>query len=537
MFEENTLEENTFEENTLETNILGENTLKEDTIEEDIIEEDIIEEGIIKENTIEEDIIEEDIIDENTIEENTLKEDTIEEDIIEEGIIKENTIEEDIIEEDMIDENTIEENTLKEDTIEEDIIEENTIEENAVKEDITNSSLETPLTEDEKINIKYCQEKTCKFLFPYFHPEQESRANVHARVYTQLARTLNRTLVLSNVGDSRIRACTLYTFDFYYDLKAFRKRYPDIRFITQNKFFEWTKERKIRPIAQNSWMIQDGRNDSLSVREKKIMSVEEGVRFGSKRLESFCIDVFNLNITNYKEFHTGVKKIDHEALLKFVTNTLKTPPMTEEYEVIMILNKSPREYFPYISEPIPYSPYILKESKRIINKLKPYIAVHWRMEQVEPKLMPECARKLVKTLKKIQKQYGIKNVYLATDFPLNGGKSQSDTFYIISKFHEEAIKILGLNDSFVNSPNHIKYNTWLSMGAFSQIRDDPKYESEFKGSGIPGILDKLISINAKYFLRGPKGCARIRSTFTQIIVEERKKLKKKYGLINTVSVW
>ncbi|CAG8618838.1 2573_t:CDS:2, partial [Cetraspora pellucida] len=514
------------EENTIKENIFEENTPEEDLFEENTPEENIFEENTPEEDLFEENTPEEDIFEENTPEENTPEENTLEENTLEENTLEENTLEE----------NTLEENTPEENTPEENTFEENTIEDNAVKEDTTNSSLETPLTEDEKINIKYCQEKICKFLFPHFHPEQETRANIHTRLYTQLARSLNRTLVLVNVGNSRVRACSLYRFDFYYDIKAFQKRYPDIRFITQDKFFEWTKERKIRPIAQHSWMIQDGRNDSLSVREKKTMGVDEGVKFGSKRIKSFCLDVFDLNITNYKEFHTGIGKLDCEVMLNFVTNTLKTP----EYEVIMILNKSPKEMFPQITKAIPYSPYIIKESKKIIKKLKPYIAIHWRMEQAQPELMPECARRLVKTLKDVQKQYGIKNVYFATDFPLNGGKPQSQTFYVISNFHKEAIKILGLNDSSVNSfdsSDHITFNTWVSMGAFSQIRDDPKYESEFKGSGIHGILDKLVCINAKYFLKGPGGCARTTSTFTRIVVEEREKVKSKYGLINSVSLW
>ncbi|CAG8770806.1 21244_t:CDS:2, partial [Gigaspora rosea] len=70
---------------------------------------------------------------------------------------------------------------------------------NTTQENTIISSFEAPLTEDEKINMKYCQEKTCKFVFPYYHPEQETRANIHTRIYTQLARSLNRTIVLSNV--------------------------------------------------------------------------------------------------------------------------------------------------------------------------------------------------------------------------------------------------------------------------------------------------------------------------------------------------
>ncbi|CAG8499020.1 3398_t:CDS:2 [Dentiscutata heterogama] len=397
---------------------------------------------------------------------------------------------------------------------------------NTIQENIINSSLETPLTEDEKINLKYCQEKTCKFVFPYFHPEQETRANIHTRLYTQLAQPLNRTIVLSNVGHSRVQACSPYPFDFYYNMKAFQKLYPGTQFITQEKFLKWIQERNIKPIAQHFWMIQDGRGDYISFREKKVMGVYKGVEMGRKEKTRYCLDKFDINITDYKEFHTGIKVLDTEAMFNLVTNTLKTPP-TAESEIIMILNRAPREIFPFIDKVIPYSPRIINQSKSIIKKLKPYIAIHWRMEQGDPELMPECAKKLVKKVKKIREKYGIKNVYFATDYPLNGGKPQSQTFHEFSEFHKEAIKIF----------EHIKFDTWVSLDGFSQIRNDSKYRAEFRGSGIHGILDKLVCINAKYFLMGPKGCARTISSFTSTIVEEREKLKDKYDLINVVSKW
>ncbi|CAG8567840.1 7976_t:CDS:2 [Gigaspora margarita] len=398
-----------------------------------------------------------------------------------------------------------------------------------IQENTINSSLEAPLTEDEKINMKYCHEKICKFVFPYFHPEQESRANIHARLYTQLAKPINRTIVISNVGSSRVQACSKYPFDFYYDMKTFKNFYPGARFITQEKFLKWIQERKIKPTAQHFWMIQDGRKDTLSYREKKVKGLYKGVEMGRREKNRYCLDKFDLNITDYKEFHTGIKELnefDRKVMFNLVINSLKSPPIAES-DVIMILNRSPREVFPTIDKVIPYSPRIIKQSKSIINKLKPYIAIHWRMERGDPELMPQCAKRLVQTVKKIKKRYGIKNVYFASDFPLNGGKAQSQTFHQISKSHKEAIKIL----------KQIKFDTWISLGGFSQIRNDPRYETEFKGSGIHGILDKLVCINAKYFLKGPEGCARTSSTFTSIIVEEREKLKDEYDLINVVSKW
>ncbi|CAG8660749.1 6225_t:CDS:1, partial [Scutellospora calospora] len=175
--------------------------------------------------------------------------------------------------------NSVENNIVE---IEDYIGEDNIGEDNIVNENI----VETSLTEDEKINMKYCQARTCSFMFPYFQPEQETRSNLHTRTYTQLARSLNRTMVLANVGNSRIQVCKPHPFSFYYDIEALRKQYPDVRFITQEKFLEWTKERKIRPTAQHSLMVQDGKNttDGLCPQEKKTMGFNEGVKiFAEKR--------------------------------------------------------------------------------------------------------------------------------------------------------------------------------------------------------------------------------------------------------------
>ncbi|CAG8575581.1 4240_t:CDS:1, partial [Scutellospora calospora] len=440
-------------------------------------------------------------------------------DFTEDNIVEDNNISEKI---NISEDNNISENNINENKI----VEGNNIEEN--------SSTETLLTEDEKINMKYCQKKTCNFMFPYVQLEQETRSNIHTRTYIQLARSLNRTMVLVNVGNSRLNACNPHPFNFYYDIEALQKQYPDVQFISQDKFLKWTKERKIRPIAQHSLMIQD-EIDNIT------MGVNEGIKLKMKKMKKLCIDQFNLNIINYIEIHTGFKEFTTKSLEKMsqlAIKTLKKSPMAKKYEVIMILNLSKRDMFFLSSEKlIPYSPYIIKESKKITKKLTPYVAIHWRVERAEPKMVPKCAKKLIEKVKTIQEQYGIKNFYLATDLPLNGNKAQSGTLHEISEFHKEAIEILGLNNKYSNnlknsSKYNIKFDTWISLNSFSQIRDNPKYKNEFKGSGIHGILDKLVCINANYFLKTPKGCGRTSSNFARVIIEERKNLKK-----DNVSNW
>ncbi|CAG8779323.1 20943_t:CDS:1, partial [Racocetra persica] len=250
---------------------------------------------------------------------------------------------------------------------------------------------------------------------------------------------------------------------------------------------------------------------------------------------------------NLKEFFFVILPKFREEMLKLVINSLKTPQMMD-YEVIMILNKSPRVIFPEVNNVIPYAPHIINQSKDIRRTLKKYIAIHWRMEEGDPDLMPKCAERLIKKVKAVKKKHKIKNVYLATDFPINGGEAQSRTFHKISDSHKKAIEILGLNlDSSAKNNSNLRqdrqdqiiFNTWVSMNGFSLIRNDSKYESEFNGAGIHGILDKLVCIDANYFLSGPIGCARLDSSFTRAIRAKRKLLRhtKRRDMFNLVATW
>ncbi|PKC10611.1 hypothetical protein RhiirA5_355295, partial [Rhizophagus irregularis] len=58
-----------------------------------------------------------------------------------------------------------------------------------------------------------------------------------------------------------------------------KKMFPSIKFMTQQTFKEWTKELLIKPDTLHTWFIEDGRNDSYSIRDHNQMAVEPGVRY------------------------------------------------------------------------------------------------------------------------------------------------------------------------------------------------------------------------------------------------------------------
>ena len=136
-------------------------------------------------------------------------------------------------------------------------------------------------------------------MFPYFIPEQETRANLHLRSLTYLAQSLNRIMVLPNVGNSRMNCCAPFSFEFYYDLEKMRDMFPDIKFMTQQTFKDWTKELLIKPDTLHTWFIEDGRNDSYSVRDHEKMAIEPSLHYGKNILNKLCLNQFDLNISEY----------------------------------------------------------------------------------------------------------------------------------------------------------------------------------------------------------------------------------------------
>ena len=134
-------------------------------------------------------------------------------------------------------------------------------------------------------------------------------------------------------------------------------------------------------------------------------------------------------------------------------------------------------------------------------------------------------------IKKLKESHGIQNVYLATDYPISGGKSQSQTFHPLTENHHQAMRIL--NSTF-------KVHSWVSSNIFSELRNDETFEIEFLGAGMPGIVDKLVCMDADYFLATPKRCGRSQSTYTTMIIDARKasmQLEVKPQLKNIVERW
>ncbi|CAB5176385.1 unnamed protein product [Rhizophagus irregularis] len=376
---------------------------------------------------------------------------------------------------------------------------------------------------DEEINKKYCGKSKCEFLFAYYQPEQETKANMHFRSFVNLAQALGRTMVLTNVGSSRINSCQNFTFGFYYNAKALQDMFPDVKFISQKDFQNWLKERRQKPNTEHAYILPG----ELDYKMELVKPYPDILKTKN------CLNRFDFNLddnTIFKQFNTGKNfskdPVKHQQFADFLVNNLKT-----DVEILLTSHFVFHPLFPNVSSPIPYANHYFDEAAKITNRIKPYVAIHWRMERANISMLNECSEALVKRISQLKDSLGIKNVYIATDYPIGGGKTQSQTFHLLTDEHHNSMKLL--NSTF-------NVNSWVSSNIFSSLRNDETIEKEFLGAGMPGIVDKLVCMDADYFLATPEGCGRARSTYTTMIIDARN-VSMQYGerpqLKNIVERW
>ncbi|CAG8618825.1 2572_t:CDS:1 [Cetraspora pellucida] len=402
---------------------------------------------------------------------------------------------------------------------------------NSISDDL-NNDYSNDVNYDLKINQKYCGSNTCKFLFSYRLPEQETRANFHFQTMTELAEKLNRTMVLTNVGRSRISSCNQFPYNFYYNLDILQEKFPNVKFISQANFQQWAHERHKKPDVFHAYINTDKTNEPNT-----FGFVEPFVEI---LLNKHCFNQFQLNMDDNMSFKhvnigpTGLWKTKHKnsIMSKYLISQLNMST-----DVLLINHDLRSNLFLDGKEisPVPYANHLIKAANKVADELDSYIGIHWRMETGVTKPLTQCANKLVEWVNRMKKTANISNVYFATDYPINGmGKAQSSTFHVVKKTHHDAVKIL-------NSSMHL--NTWMSTNSLEYLEEIPELseilKQEFEGPGVQGIMDKLILILSNYFVIGSEGCCRVHSSFTGRVIRSRMAMMKAGNprIKNIVSHW
>ncbi|KAG0183427.1 hypothetical protein DFQ28_003199 [Apophysomyces sp. BC1034] len=178
--------------------------------------------------------------------------------------------------------------------------------------------------------------------------------------------------------------------------------------------------------------------------------------------------------------------------------------------------------------PLTYSAQWTALADQIAEKLTPFVAVHWRMERLEPlqNLMP-CAQRLVEKVQALSRGQPI-NVFLLTDYPhllmTSKAKPESMSFKLeeLQQEHHDAMKFvyeqINVTLTTLQRPGDVIPYNELPPGWSLIPIDSMAYPAD---SSVLGIIDKLVAIRAQWFLAGEPGKCGKASSFTRRIIYER----------------
>ncbi|CAG8588648.1 7432_t:CDS:2 [Paraglomus occultum] len=378
---------------------------------------------------------------------------------------------------------------------------------------------------EEQINLKYCGSPVCKFMFPVFVNEQESRARLHMRRLIILAQETGRALVLPNVEHSRYSTCQTYSFDYYYSIEAMRQSSPNTTFITQSQLLLWSQEMKaIRariPTVNIVYLNKTGKNDL-----DRIVSEQINLEVYKK---DYCLQPFDYlsygdeletNITAFRVFArqpTAENIVTAVAVAQFVINSLRSI----QSDVIFVHYHFRRFNCPqvqHIPAPLQYADHLIERAETISTFLYPYIAIHWRMETARPEKLVSCSIRLLEYVQRIKKEQKISNVYVATDYPIDGGDIHSGSFLELTEDHHRAAKMV---------VNNLDFYTWQRLNTTLPPFENDEFVAIGKKPvdkerlGVLAIWDKLVLMHANWFVSGPVGCCRSTSSYTAQVVKGR----------------
>lgn len=325
-----------------------------------------------------------------------------------------------------------------------------------------------------------------QFWYTELVAEQLGKAKYHFLEQAFLAQQLNRTLVLPNVGVSRIGMIYPHPFDLYYQTEPLSKI---LRHTSVSSFRSHPWHSRKTPItAALVFIMKHGQCSSENSSWSKIKS---------KTWLDFerTVNVTLLTPPACFEMNDGMKPPKYPwPILDFLRRDhFKTDIIVAVKLTGLFMMKPPA---------IPLNS--LKHNRSLIQIVdafsrshRPYVAAHWRMETARANGIT-CARLLVKAAQRFNSSY---RVYFATDHPFeNERKSGTFTKCCRKDYHEGYNYVL-------SSLRPIMLNA-LPLGA---IGGDP---------GSLSIVEKLICMHSDVFLPGNVPCAR-HGSFAREMIEFR----------------
>ncbi|GJE89831.1 hypothetical protein PsYK624_059400 [Phanerochaete sordida] len=436
------------------------------------------------------------------------------------------------------------------------------------------------------IDAQFCQgEARCRILLPLWIGEQESRGRMHLTQLVHLAHALNRTLVLPNVGKSRLGLCGKWSFEAYYDVHSIAAQTRMVapaaarRVMLMDDFKTWLDMRPDPPHGRMLFFQEKATSEAqgalVDSADKLSLFLDDDVlhlsdtrlknayclksKFRGLQLdEDYALSLFmepppplligppdipsgDLFINMLRRHEAAQVSAESGSTEAFDTRSEQDPSSVDQQvplsEPDVLVVHWDLRHLPFTSPtplpPLEYSSTLWTHARRLTAAHAPYAAVHWRMETVDPGVLPACAYALVDTLGTLLADptlgAGVRAVWLATDVPWTAGgaapalvrspEQRSNTFRAFAPEHFAALDIVkgafargGALDEWALTGLGEEVQRYRAANAAEDL--ELAYEDDtgmlWEDSGVWGILDKMAAMEAALFVSGARGCGRVR---------------------------
>lgn len=297
----------------------------------------------------------------------------------------------------------------------------------------------------------------CRFLVPVRIAEQESKARQHLVQLAVLARALNRTLVLPNVGRSRLSACGTWAFGTYYDLEEFSAQSTVSSVLALDEFAAWMEDAK-GGVAGRIVVLKESVRQKGEDGDGGVFAMSVTQEMEPKFLSCLETALPRLQVTNTPTLtislrHGFLKHANRYAyLVQFLKGSGASPseitgsdsdtedPMIGDPPVASRSNEAKLGHVPILvvdyalrralfTDPaievphLHYAPLLHDTANHLLERAgSDVLGVHWRMEGVPAQNLAWCAAALVSTLRELLELEDARGnvlgvVWLATDYP------------------------------------------------------------------------------------------------------------------------
>ncbi|KAM0751236.1 hypothetical protein T439DRAFT_356070 [Meredithblackwellia eburnea MCA 4105] len=400
----------------------------------------------------------------------------------------------------------------------------------------------------------------CKFLFVGHIGGQETRAGEHLYRWGLVALSLNRILVLPNSFSSQIGSCLPKPFDFYYDPTTLARF--GIKTVLQAEFVKWLDARDKAATAQQiglEWTNEKKLDIKMNVKDQSKSWFKKYPCYGDFRLD--FTEYTPTAFVGHQDRGVKVGAFFVESMVNFVRDVKAYQPLAGattpiEPDVVMITQIAPfwknsaggvdlqliqrlsgvdmsgKPAFDHLA----YSKGLADMTKALVDKLSPFVGIHWRTEQMKTNNLDSCATALMKKLKGLKATYpSLKTVYLATDYPferfwMGTSKDAHSKSYHIPPAADRAME--RLYKWFQEGEIELRQTSWSREEEGLEMPDSTRAMLP-EGQRIRdldlsmlGQIDKSVLFQADYFIAGSQGqCGKTSSWTGSVVTARRESLK------------